>query len=106
MPTRPTLYDDKCDVIFELNGDAHANLHEATAIVAEAARRGTSTEGARVFIGGAPCPNCADQLIAAGVAAIYHRHEPRLSASDRLAMVTYLLAKGVDLIEMLEGDFQ
>jgi dCMP deaminase len=47
--------------------------HAEAALVAEAARRGRSTEGAVVYVTDFPCPPCAKLLAAAGVSKLYFR---------------------------------
>jgi dCMP deaminase len=47
--------------------------HAEAALVAAAARRGSATEGAVVYVTDFPCPPCAKLLAGAGIAQLYFR---------------------------------
>jgi deoxycytidylate deaminase len=106
MPTLPALYDENCDLLFEIVPKDYPGMHEATALIAVAACLGVSTEATRVFLSSPPCPDCAEILNVAGVTTVYHRQDKTMSFEDRQAQIFYLLARGVDLVSMHEGDFQ
>jgi dCMP deaminase len=66
-------------------GDPRANFYKGVALelstahhaearlIADAARRGRSTEGAVMYVTDFPCPPCAKLIAAAGVARVYFR---------------------------------
>ncbi len=61
------------------NFDAGENIHLSTAIhaeaglIAEAARRGESLEGATIYVTTFPCPNCAKLIAASGIKRVYYQ---------------------------------
>jgi dCMP deaminase len=57
-------------VHLELSTATHAEAQ----LIATAARNGTATEGAVVYVTDFPCPPCAKLLAAAGVAKVYFRN--------------------------------
>jgi dCMP deaminase len=66
-------------------GDPRANLHKGVGLelstathaearlIAEAAREGSATEGATLYVTDFPCPPCAKLIAAAGIAKLYFR---------------------------------
>jgi dCMP deaminase len=47
--------------------------HAEARLIGEAARRGTSTEGAELYVTDFPCPPCAKLIAAAGISKLYYR---------------------------------
>ncbi|MBX4211258.1 MAG: deoxycytidylate deaminase [Candidatus Yanofskybacteria bacterium] len=47
-------------------------LHAEKGIICEAARRGISTEAARLYVSTFPCPPCAKAIVAAGIKRCYY----------------------------------
>lgn len=48
-------------------------VHAEARLIADAARTGTSTEGAIVYVTDFPCPPCAKLLAGAGISRLYYR---------------------------------
>jgi len=78
-------------VRFELSTATHAEAR----LVAQAARRGISTDGAIMYVTDFPCPPCAKLIAAAGVAKLYFR-----SGYAVLDGQDVLERAGVELIEV------
>lgn len=52
--------------------DIYKTIHAEARVIAEAARNGTSTEGASLYITTFPCPVCAKLIATAGIKEIYY----------------------------------
>lgn len=59
------------------DGHEQATVHAEQNAVADAARRGSSVEGATAYVTHYPCINCAKILAAAGIAEIRYRADYR-----------------------------
>jgi dCMP deaminase len=53
--------------------DLSTAIHAEASLVAEAARRGVSVEGAELYVTDFPCPACAKLIAAAGIVKLYFR---------------------------------
>ena len=51
--------------------DMNMALHGEAGLIAQAARQGTSLEGASLYVTTFPCPTCALSIIQAGIKAVY-----------------------------------
>jgi dCMP deaminase len=78
-------------VRFELSTATHAEAR----LIAQAARTGTPTEGAVMYVTDFPCPPCAKLIAAAGIGRLYFR-----SGYAVLDGQDVLEAAGVDLVEV------
>jgi dCMP deaminase len=79
-------------VHFELSTATHAEAR----LIAEAAREGTSTKSAVMYITDFPCPPCAKLIAAAGIAKLYFRTGYAvLDGEDVLA------AAGVEVVQVV-----
>ena len=56
------------------DGHEQATVHAEQNAVADAARRGSSVEGAVAYVTHFPCINCAKILASAGIAEVRYRH--------------------------------
>jgi dCMP deaminase len=70
-------------------------VHAEAGLIAEAARTGTATEGAVMYVTDFPCPPCAKLIAGAGVARLYFR-----SGYAVLDGQDVLEAAGVELIQV------
>lgn len=68
-------------------------LHAEARIVAQAAKTGTSLEGASIYCDTFPCPPCAKQLAYAGIARLYYRNGYAVLDGERI-----LKSQGVQII--------
>jgi len=57
------------------DGHEQATVHAEQNAVADAARRGSSVEGAVAYVTHYPCINCAKILASAGIAEVRYRHD-------------------------------
>ena len=69
-----------------INGDPRSNfdagegqgiytsIHAEAFAIAQAARQGTSTEGADMYVTTFPCPTCARSLVETGIKRVFYRH--------------------------------
>jgi len=70
-------------------------VHAEAKLIADAARRGVSTEGAILYVTDFPCPPCAKLVAGAGVARLYYRTGYAvLDGNDVLA------AAGVEIVHV------
>ena len=77
-------------------GREQATVHAEQNAIADAARRGSSVEGAVAYVTHYPCINCAKILAAAGIAEVRYRED---YANDPL--VAPLLAEaGVKILQL------
>ncbi len=68
-------------------------IHAEAAVIAEAARRGISLEGAALYVTTFPCPVCAKSIAAAGITRVYYeKGYSLLDAEDMLK------AAGVEIV--------
>lgn len=70
-------------------------VHAEASLIAEAARKGTATEGAVMYVTDFPCPPCAKLIAGAGVARLYFR-----SGYAVLDGQDVLEAAGVELLQV------
>lgn len=68
-------------------------LHAEAGVVAEAARRGISLEGASLYVTTFPCPVCAKSVAAAGIKKVYYSKGYSLLDAEEI-----LKAFGVEII--------
>lgn len=59
-------------------------IHAEANAVCWAARIGVSTEFASLYTTHAPCPACAQLVVAAGIAQVYYKHDYRLKGGLEL----------------------
>jgi dCMP deaminase len=76
---------------FELSTATHAEAR----LIAQAARDGTSTEGAVMYVTDFPCPPCAKLIAAAGISRLYFRSGYAVLDGQQV-----LESAGVDLIQI------
>ena len=79
------------------DGHEQATVHAEQNAIADAARRGSSVEGAIAYVTHYPCINCAKIFAAAGLSEVRYRHDYRNDA-----LVAPLLADGNVRIVRLE----
>lgn len=66
--------------------DIYTSIHAEADIIAQAARQGTSVEGASLYVSTFPCSNCARLLTQAGVKKVFYaKGYSRLDAEQILA---------------------
>lgn len=82
-------------VHFELSTATHAEA----ALIAGAARRGTPTEGAVMYVTDFPCPPCAKLIAAAGVKRLYFREGYAVLDGEGV-----LEAAGVEVVRVAERE--
>ena len=78
-------------VHLELSTTTHAEAQ----LIADAARRGVSTEGAVMYVTDFPCPPCAKLIAAAGVSRLYFRTGYAVLDGNEI-----LGAKGVEIVHV------
>jgi dCMP deaminase len=77
-------------------GHEQATVHAEQNAIADAARRGSSVEGAVAYVTHFPCINCAKIFAAAGIAEVRYRHDYK---NDEL--VAPLLADaGINVVQL------
>lgn len=72
-------------------------IHAESALIAEAAKKGTSLEGTELYVTTFPCPNCAKLIAYSGIKKVYFQ--------DGYSMVdgqSILAEKGVELVKLEE----
>ena len=69
--------------------------HAEVGVVAEAARKGVSPEGAELFVTGFPCPYCARLVAKTGIKKIYFLKGYAVLEGD-----TFLQGEGVELVQV------
>ena len=72
-------------------------LHAEAGLVAEAARRGVSLEGASMYVTTFPCPPCAKQIAYAGISHLYYAEGYAVLDGERV-----LKDNGVEIIKVAE----
>jgi dCMP deaminase len=70
-----------------------SGIHSEAKIVAEAARRGISLDGASLYVTTFPCPPCAKQIAFAGIKKLYYTGGYSMLDQERI-----LKSKGVEII--------
>lgn len=75
------------------DGHEQASVHAEQNALADAARRGVSTQGAITYITHFPCINCAKMLLASGIKQCYYHNDYR---NDELVFELFKSA-GVEL---------
>ena len=53
-------------------GDLSTVLHAEAGLIADAAKKGESLEGASIYVTTFPCPNCAKLIAASGIRKVYY----------------------------------
>ena len=98
------------DFVMDIFGDPRSNfdygvnfelskiLHAEQGIIAEAARRGTSLEGASLYVTTFPCPMCAKVIARTGIKKIYYKEGYSLLDAEDI-----LKTFGVEIILVREG---
>jgi dCMP deaminase len=74
FPTENSIYiegDPRANFDAGERQDIYTSIHAEARVIAEAARKGISIEGASVFVTTFPCSNCAVQLAEAGIKEIF-----------------------------------
>jgi dCMP deaminase len=69
--------------------------HAEATVIAEAAKRGISTDGAEVYVTDFPCPYCARMLVKAGIKKIYFKEGYAVLDGD-----DFLEGEGVEVIRL------
>jgi dCMP deaminase len=69
--------------------------HAEARLIAEAARTGTATEGAVMYVTDFPCPPCAKLIAGAGIAKLYFRSGYAIADGEDV-----LAAAGVELVQV------
>lgn len=82
-----------CDDIGHDMVDSHcvATVHGEVNAIADAARRGVSTEGATLYCNTMPCWNCFKTIVSAGITEIVFRDEYRADRKDKVIETAELI---------------
>jgi dCMP deaminase len=78
-----------------ININYATSSHAEIGVIAEAARKGISPEGAELFLTDFPCPYCARLIVKAGVKKIYFLKGYAVLEGDK-----FLKGEGVELIQV------
>lgn len=70
-------------------------MHAEAAVIAEAARRGTSLDGVELYVTTFPCPNCAKLIAYSGIQKIYFQEGYSMVDGESI-----LKEKGVEIVEV------
>lgn len=73
--------------------DVYTAIHAEAGLVTQAAKTGTSLDGASVYVTTFPCPNCARLLAEAGVKQVYYQHGYSVLDAEEI-----LKAYGVEIV--------
>ncbi|QQR60615.1 hypothetical protein IPH19_04370 [Candidatus Uhrbacteria bacterium] len=96
VPADQTPYDEG-DPRSNFTGGKHFEsslaIHAEANIVAQAAKKGISLEGADIYCDTFPCPPCAKQLAYSGIRRVYYRNGYSVLDGDRI-----LKSQGVQII--------
>lgn len=106
LPTEYGVYIDGDPRITQKRGsniEASLFVHAESSLIAEMAKKGTSTEGASIYVSTFPCPNCAKIIATSGIKECYY--------TEGYAMVDgydVLKSAGVEIIKIdtapIDGD--
>lgn len=64
--------DPRADFHKGINLELSTGIHAEASLVAEAAKKGISLEGASIYVNTFPCPPCAKQVAYAGIKKLYY----------------------------------
>lgn len=81
----------------EVGSDIYTSIHAEAGLIADAAKQGISLDGASIYATTFPCPNCAMQIIAAGIKKVYFADGYSLLNAERNFKLS-----GVELIKIDE----
>jgi dCMP deaminase len=76
LPHRLSAYaagDPRSNFYKGVHLELSTSVHAEARLIAEAAREGTSTDGATLYVTDFPCPPCAKLVAGAGIARLYYR---------------------------------
>lgn len=73
------------------------SAHAEGAAIAEAARRGVSTEGAELYVTDFPCPYCARIIAKSGIKTVYFQKGYAVLAGDE-----FMKAEGIELVKLTQ----
>ncbi len=92
----PNIYGDT-RALFKKGVNIHyvTSAHAEVGVIAEAARKGISPEGAELFLTDFPCPYCARLIAKAGVKKVYFLKGYAVLEGDE-----FLKGEGVELIQV------
>ncbi len=85
--------DPRSNFDFGQRIDLSTAIHAEAKLVANAAKSGTSLEGAEAFVTTFPCPNCARLLAEAGIKKVYYQKGYSLLDAEEI-----LKAYGVEIV--------
>ncbi|MEK7227540.1 MAG: deaminase [Patescibacteria group bacterium] len=101
FPTDNTAYidgDPRSNFDAGVRIDLSLALHGEASLIAEAAKNGTSLEGANLYVSTFPCPNCAMMIANAGIKKVYYTEGYSLLNAQQT-----LKNAGVRLIRVIES---
>lgn len=91
--TLSTYGDPRSNVDAGQRLDISTAIHSEVGIIAQAARRGLSLDGASAYVSTFPCPNCARLLAEAGIKKVYYQKGYSLLDAEEI-----LKAYGVEIV--------
>jgi len=95
-PQMPYAFGDPRSIFKKgLNFELSTADHAEAVLIAEAARRGISLEGCKLFITDFPCPSCAKLVARSGIKQVFFRKGYSLLDGEDI-----LKNKGIDLIKV------
>ncbi|NJL84108.1 MAG: dCMP deaminase family protein [Chloroflexaceae bacterium] len=88
---------DSCDASKELPSRA---VHAEANAIAQAAKNGISTEGARIYVTLEPCLSCLKLLISAGIKEVFY--ETSFNGGDKLLVRDSFVKEGLVVLTKIE----
>ena len=87
LPSPHTLYengDPRNNFDAGEHLDLYTSIHAEAGVIAEAARKGVSLDGAEMYVTTFPCPVCAKSIVEAGIKKVYYSKGYSLVDAEKL----------------------